>query len=104
SVTSGESFTTSVSVKLNSTDVLKNVMLRAEYPYGYSVDSAAPAAFSENNIWALGDLSPGVTKKIDIKGRLQGENQDERTFRFYIGVAEGENPAANFKTIILSNQ
>jgi hypothetical protein len=104
SVTSGDNFTTTISVALNSTDLLKNVMLRAEYPYGYTVTSAVPAAFSDNNVWALGDLSPGSTKKIQIEGRLTGENQDERTFRFYAGVAEGNGPVANFKTVILSTQ
>ncbi len=103
-VTSGEGFTTTVSVKLNSTEVLKNVMLRAEYPYGYSVTEAAPAAFADNNVWSLGDLSPGSIKKISIRGRLAGENQDQRTFRFYAGVAEGSGPAANFRNIILSAQ
>src|SRR3989344_2244831 len=35
-VISGEGFTTQVSVTLNATDVMKNVVLKAEYPYGYS--------------------------------------------------------------------
>lgn len=103
-VTSGESFPLSVTVKQNSTEVLKNVMLKAEYPYGYAAGSASPTAFAENNIWALGDLAPGATKKITITGRLTGENQDERTFRFYVGSAEGGAPAANFKNILLTDQ
>ncbi len=104
SVSSGDTFTTEISVVLNATEVLKNVMLRGEYPYGYSVVSATPAALSENNVWALGDLSPGVEKRITIRGRLVGENQDERTFRFYVGVAEGGSLSPNFKTIVLSAQ
>jgi hypothetical protein len=104
SVTSGESFPLTLTVKQNSTEVLKNVMLRAEYPYGYTPASATPQAFAENNTWALGDLSPGATKKIQIMGRLTGENKDERTFRFYVGSAEGGAPSANFKNILLSDQ
>ncbi len=104
SVTSNEAFPLSVSVKLNSTEVLKNVMLRAEYPYGYTPTASTPAAFSDNNVWSLGDLSPGSTRKIQITGRLAGENQDERTFRFYVGSAEGGAPSANFKNVILSDQ
>ncbi len=104
SVTSGDSFTTTLSVTLNSTEVLKNVMLRAEYPYGFSLSSAVPSAISENNVWSLGDLSPGTTKKIQLKGILIGENQDERTFRFYLGASETEGLSPNFKTVILSSQ
>jgi hypothetical protein len=104
SVTAGESFPLSVTVKQNSTEVLKNVMLRAEYPYGYTPGAATPNAFAENNVWALGDLAPGAVKKITITGRLSGENQDERTFRFYVGSAEGGAPSSNFKNILLSDQ
>ncbi len=103
-VASGDPFTLDVTVGLNSTEVLKNVMLRAEYPYGYSTNTAVPMAYADNNVWSLGDLSPGVMKKIQIKGQLTGEDKDERTFRFYAGVAEGETPSANFKTVIFSTQ
>ena len=104
SVTSGNAFTTTVSVTLNSTDVLKNVMLRGEYPYGYTETDSNPDAFADNNVWALGDLAPGATKKVTINGTLTGENGDERTFRFYAGAAEGDSPSANFTNVILSSQ
>lgn len=104
SVASGENFETEVSVTLNSNEVLKNVLMRAEYPYGYSVTKAAPEAASDNSLWALGDISPGVTKKIRITGRLTGENREERTFRFYIGVSENQSLSPNFKTVVLSDQ
>ena len=104
SIDSGVDFTTSAFVTLNSTEILRNVMLRAEYPYGYSVVSATPVAISENNVWALGDLLPGASKKIEILGRLVGENQDERTMRFYVGVGENGSINPNFQTIVLSAQ
>jgi len=104
SVTSGEIFETEVAITLNSTEVLKNVLVRAEYPYGYSVTESSPAAASDGSFWALGDVPPGAVKKIKIKGRLTGENQEERTFRFYIGVGESASLSPNFKNILLSNQ
>ena len=104
SVTSGENFKTTVAITLNSREVLKKVMLRAEYPYGYSPSSAVPEAFSEKNLWALGDMAPGVTKKVEIVGKLLGENQDERTFRFYAGIADGDDLNPVFKSVIISGQ
>lgn len=103
-VDSGDNFTTTALVTLNSTEILKNVMLRAEYPYGFSVVSANPAAAAENNVWALGDLTPGASKKVEITGRLVGENQEERTMRFYVGVGESGSINPNFQTVILSSQ
>ncbi len=102
STTSGETFTTVVSVTLNSTDVLKNVVLKAEYPHGYSVIDATPAAIADNNIWLLGDLSPRDKKTILIRGQLTGENKEERTFRFYVGVADGSSASSNLKIVIVS--
>ena len=104
SVTSGEDFTTTLTVDLNSTEVLKNVVLKAEYPYGYSVVSSNPTALLDGNVWALGDLSPGSSKRIQVTGRLVGENQDERTFRYYLGVADAHSLSPSVKTVILSAQ
>ena len=102
SITSGESFTTVVSVTLNSTDVLKNVVLKAEYPYGYGAIDAAPTTIADNNLWMLGDLSPGDKKTVSIRGRLIGEDREERTFRFYVGVSDGDSVSPNLKIVIVS--
>ena len=102
STTSGDLFTTVVSVTLNSTEVLKNVVLKAEYPYGYSVVDSLPAAVGDNNMWVLGDLSPGSKKTISIRGQLLGEDREERTFRFYVGVSDGDIASPNLKITIAS--
>ena len=103
SANSGEPFTTTISAILNSTESLQGVMVRVEYPYGYSVSSSNPEAVSGDNVWSLGTLNPGDKKTITLKGQLIGENNEERTFRYYVGVADsGGNP--NFKTIISSTQ
>ncbi len=100
-ITSGEEFTTEVNVDMNATDVLKNVVLKAEYPYGYTVSGAEPRAVTENNLWTLGDLVPGDKKKIIIRGRIIGENEEERTFRFYVGVSDGSG-SPNLKIPVAS--
>lgn len=97
SVISGDSFTTDVTVTLKSRDILKNVILRAEYPYGYGVLSATPEAVADDNVWILGDMSPEDKKKISIKGRLIGEDNEQRTFRFYVGVSDGGSANHNLK-------
>ena len=102
SVTSGDTFTTIVSVTLNSTEVLKDVVLKAEYPYGYSVLDASPKSISDDNVWALGDLSPGDKKTISIRGRLVGQNAEERTFRFYVGVSDSDSFSPTLKIIMVS--
>src|SRR3989344_5765229 len=100
-VTSGEEFETEVSVVLNSPDILRDVVLKAEYPYGYFVSSAQPVAVLDNNIWMLGDLSPGDKKTVKIRGKLNGQNEEERTFRFYVGVSDG-GTSRNLKIALAS--
>jgi hypothetical protein len=102
STVSGEPFTMKVSIALNSTEVLKNVILKAEYPHGYSVLDSSQKPVDENNVWALGDLTPGDKKTISIRGQLVGEDQEERTFRFYVGVSDSLGVGNNLKIVIVS--
>jgi hypothetical protein len=101
SITSGENFTTTITLTHNNTELLRNVVLRAEYPYGYSVASSDPEAASDNNFWVIGDMAPGSKKVLTINGRLVGENEEERSFRFYAGVAD-EGNFASFGTTLYS--
>lgn len=102
SVTSGEAYTTTVSLSANSTETVKNVMVRAEYPYGFQVLDSDPKAVTDNNTWLVGDIAPGVKKTITLRGKLVGENEEERTFRFYLGIADPGNDQRTFKTNIAS--
>jgi len=97
SIVSGENFTTKVTISLNSEEILKNVVMKAEYPYGFT-----PTAETDNNIWILGDLSPGDKRTISVTGRLVGENEEERTFRFYVGVSDSGSIDPSPKVVIAS--
>ncbi|MDB5194212.1 MAG: protein of unknown function with transrane region [Parcubacteria group bacterium] len=92
SVTSGVPFTTKIIVAANTSDVLQNVIVRAEYPYGFTAQSSSPDPVSADNVWAIGDLSPGDKKTITLQGTMTGVDADERTFRFYAGIADPGNP------------
>ena len=91
-VTSGNTFTTTLTLLSNSPDILKDVVVRGEYPYGFTAVDSTPKPSASGNSWILGDLSPGDKKIITIKGVLNGEDQEERTFRFYAGVANTDSP------------
>ncbi len=91
SVVSGDNFTTTVTIVSNSSEILKNVLLKGEYPYGYSMIDSNPRTILSENIWVLGDMAPGDKKTVKINGVLTGEDKEERTFRFYAGVASPNN-------------
>lgn len=79
-----------VTVASNSSETLHDVLLKAEYPFGFAYsDSDTKPADASGTLWRIGDLGVSAQKKITIKGILQGQNEEERTFRFSTGI---ENP------------
>jgi hypothetical protein len=87
-INSGQEFDFVVDLSSNSPDVLKGVLFKAEYPYGFVFKGSDPVAAVDNKVWKIGDLSPGDKRRIVIRGTLQGQNDEERTFRFATGIAD----------------
>lgn len=81
-----------VSVKSNSSDVIKGVVLNAEYPFGFNYISSDPEPSLSNDSWRLGDIAPGEVKKIEINAKIFGQANQERTVRFFTGTAQEKNP------------
>jgi hypothetical protein len=81
-----------VSVKSNSADIIKGVVLKAEYPFGFDYLSANPEPSSSNTGWRLGDIAPGEIKKIEISAKIFGQANQERTIRFYAGTGQSKDP------------
>lgn len=91
--TSGQPFDLTVNVKSNSTNTLKNILLKGVYPFGYNfVSSSLKPASSDNTAWAIGDIAPGATKTLVIRGALSGEDSDLRAFHFSVGAKSPKNP------------
>jgi len=88
-VVSRQPFDIGVVVKSNSPDVINNVVLTADYPFGYVLTSSEPKAYTDNNVWRLGDMPSGDSKTIHIRGTLEAENNEERTFKFSVAVSGG---------------
>ncbi len=97
-VNSGNDITLEVTVKSNSPAPLENVILKADYPFGFKFASATPKPSFSETVWAIGDLPPQGEKKIILKGTLDGQNDEERIFRFEIGVARNDGDLTNIGT------
>lgn len=91
-ITSGQEFDITFRVKSNSTDTLRNVMVSATYPFGFSYLSSSIAPLGDKATWRLGDIPPGGEKNIVVHGKLQGENQDMRVFHVSVGTQNPRNP------------
>jgi hypothetical protein len=93
-ITSGQEYDMKVNIKSNSPDALKNVLLSAEYPFGFAYLSSDVKPLPDNATWRIGDIPPGATKTITIHGKLQGEDADTRVFHFSVGARSSRNPNA----------
>lgn len=76
----------SVEVVSNSDKKLSNLLLKAEYGFGFIFASATPAPLPGNVVWNIGDLRPGEKRTYKIKGKLQAQDGEERVFHFAVGV------------------
>jgi len=82
-----------VTLSSNSAEILRDVLLKVEYPFGFAYqDADVKPTDNTGTLWNIGDLGTSAQKKITIQGILQGQNEEERTFRFSTGI---RNPEKN---------
>jgi len=82
----GDPLVLTINVRSNAATPLNNVVLQGQYPFGFTVTSASPQADAGGTLWRLGNMAPGSTKTIKLTGAIQGQDGDERIFRFLAGT------------------
>jgi hypothetical protein len=92
-ITSGQEFDIKVTVTSNSDQIMRNILLKAEYPFGFIFTKSNVPAISSNSTWRIGDIPPGASRSITINGKLSGEDDDVRVFYFNVGSADSRNPS-----------
>ena len=91
-VNSGQEITITIDVASNANTIIRGLAIQAEYPFGFSFMSSTPNSSSEKNMWNIGDLDSNEKRTIKIKGRMDGQNEEERTFRFIAGTTDSIDP------------
>lgn len=91
SINSGQEIDITLNVTSNSSLPLKDVVLAANYPFGFSFVSAEPNPTFSETIWSLGTIEPKGKRTIRVRGTLSGQDNEDRIFRFNSGIAtEGD--------------
>lgn len=90
---SGQLTILTATVSSNAPAVTKDVLLSADFPFGFSFSSSDPRALKPG-LWSLGDLKPGESKTVEIRGTLSGEAGDERVFRFAAGTRKSPDSSS----------
>lgn len=97
---SGQPVEFTITAASNANAPLHDVLVRVDYPFGFTFTSADPKPQSDK-LWAIGDLAPGEKKTISIRGTLAGESGDNRIFRIEAGTRP--NASSTAITTSLSN-
>lgn len=85
----GEEVNFSVTISANANNIVGRLLLLADYPFGFQFNGSDPSPSSGTmNVWDLGDLKPGVTRVIKIRGQFSGNEGEERVVRFSVGTVD----------------
>ncbi|MCI5108889.1 MAG: hypothetical protein MRY49_03540 [Candidatus Pacebacteria bacterium] len=101
-VRSGQELEFRIEVASNSKTDLSDVMLSAEYPFGFSFKESSPEVTYDTDAWLIGTLKPEEKKIFTIRGVLSGQDNEERTFRFNVGTQNREEEKALGATYVAS--
>jgi hypothetical protein len=88
----GEEISIDIISTSNSNSVLEDFMIAVEFPFGFTFEGADPRPSKDTNVWHFGDLMSSGTKKIEIRGRLEGQTDEKKTFKVFAGKESEFNP------------
>ncbi|MSR73211.1 hypothetical protein EXS61_01215 [Candidatus Parcubacteria bacterium] len=86
-VNSNQDMSLTVTLTSNSNTLIKNLLTKVDYPFGFTFTNATPKPSFDNNVWNIGDLNPKEKRIITINGKMTGQNDEEKTFRFNAGTS-----------------
>lgn len=87
-ITSNQEINIKVEVVSNSESPARELRLEMKYPPGFKFISALPETREGNAAWNLGDIGPSQKRNIVIKGTIEGQNLEERTFVASVGALD----------------
>jgi len=78
----------SINIKSNSLSTLKNLLLKADYPFGFNLVSTNPKPITpDGSVFNLGDLEPAAERTVRITGNIVGQDGEDKVLKFTIGSA-----------------
>ena len=85
-VSPNQDLTLNLKTTLNATKTASKILVRFDYPVGFQFESAVPTPSFSNNVWSLGDLSPGVERDIKVVGKMiDVSDGEQKTFHVFSG-------------------
>lgn len=85
-ISSGQEVVLTIGIDSDLVSPLPGMALGVDFPSGFKLVAAdPPPTDSDSQIWALGDLSSGVSKKITIRAQFTGEPEEVKALHLRLG-------------------
>ncbi len=92
SISPNQDITLNVKATLNATKAIPKILVRVDYPFGFTFKNSVPAPSFGNNVWDLGDIAPGAEHNIVITGKMADVfDGEEKTFNISSGSQSDKN-------------
>jgi Domain of unknown function DUF11 len=91
-VAAGQTVEMKLTAKSNTNKSLKDVLITATYPGGFTYKDANPDPIYNQNVWKIDELKPEETETITITGVINGLTSEGLVVDFSAGAAETDNP------------
>lgn len=82
--TSGQTISFSVDIRSDSRKVIQGLLLKTTFPFGFSLTKSEPSLGT--NLWSVGDLAPGASRRLNFVGVIDAQDGEERVFKFTTGL------------------
>lgn len=89
--TSGQELEFTLELVSNSTQTLKNIIVQAVYPFGFSYKNSTILPQEDKKTWLIETLNPKETRTFKIQGAINGQNNDDKFFAFTVGLQDPNN-------------
>lgn len=89
-ITAGQPIDFDLEIISNANEPLTNVLVRANYPFGFIYEGASISPSSSNNVWLIDSLDPKESIELNIYGQVQGQNSEDKYFSFDVGLQDDE--------------
>jgi Domain of unknown function DUF11 len=90
-VAAGQPIEVTITAKSNTNKELKDVLVSAEFPNGFTYKESDPKPVYNQNIWKISTLKPGQSVPIKIRGTINGLTQEKFGINFSAGLANTDN-------------
>ena len=90
-VAAGQPVEITLTAKSNTNKTLKDVLISASYPNGFTYKESTPKPTYNQNIWKIDELKSGQSATIKIKGVINGLTEEKFGINFSAGVADTDN-------------